>query len=170
MSKTRSSSRGQAKKKKVILSLLAASVLIVGAYFFTDRKAPSPEQATLGGKEIIVYKTPTCGCCGVYVSYLKQKGAIVRMENLANLDDIKSRYGVPANLLSCHTSVVDGYVVEGHIPLEAIEKLMSERPEVKGIGLPGMPSGTPGMPGPKTEQWDIRSFTDEGTTATFARI
>jgi hypothetical protein len=158
--------------KKTVLALVALALLTGGAYAFT--RAPQEGSKTvvipLQGKEIVVYKTPTCGCCGVYVSYLKKLHASMRSENVANLDDIKREHSVPVELASCHTSVVDGYVIEGHVPIEAIEKLLAERPAVKGIALPGMPSGTPGMPGPKTEAWDIYSFTEDGTTSIFTTI
>jgi len=170
MNKMNSSHRNPIQGKKTILSLLAIIIVIGGTYLFVRGKAEESGQAALGGKEIMVYKTPTCGCCGAFISYLKKKDVAVKMENVANLDAVKRQYGVPSELSSCHTSIVDGYVVEGHVPLEAIEKLLSERPNIKGIALPGMPSGTPGMPGPKFEKWDIRSFTDDGTVGTFTTI
>lgn len=157
-------------KKTIIFSLLAVAVLITGGYFFVGGKVRESGQTALGGKGITVYRTSTCGCCGAFVSYLKKKDVAVKMENVKDLDAIKRQYGVPNELSSCHTSIVDGYVVEGHVPLEAIEKLLSERPNIKGIALPGMPSGTPGMPGPKFEKWDIRSFTEDGTIGTFTTI
>ena len=170
MNKMNSSHRNPIQGKKTILSLLAIIIVIGGTYLFVRGKAEESGQAALGGKEIMVYKTPTCGCCGAFISYLKKKDVAVKMENVANLDAVKRQYGVPSELSSCHTSIIDGYVVEGHIPLEAIEKLLSERPNIKGIALPGMPSGTPGMPGTKFDKWDIRSFTDDGTVGTFTTI
>ncbi|MDP3957576.1 MAG: DUF411 domain-containing protein [bacterium] len=157
-------------KKIIILSFIVVAILITGSYFIFWGKARESGQVALGGKEIMVYKTPTCGCCGAFISYLKKEDVAVKMKNVNNLDEIKRQYGVPVELSSCHTSIVDGYVVEGHVPLEAIEKLLNERPNIKGIALPGMPSGTPGMPGPKFEKWDIRSFTEDGTVGTFTII
>ena len=80
---------------------------------------------------------------------------------------IKERYGVPRNLESCHTEIIGGYFVEGHMPIEAIEKLLSERPDIRGIALPGMPSGSPGMPGPKTEPWTIYAVNKDGSVGEF---
>ncbi|MDP3957829.1 MAG: DUF411 domain-containing protein [bacterium] len=157
-------------KKIIILSFIVVAILIIGSYFIFWGKARESGQVALGGKEVMVYKTSTCGCCGAFISYLKKKDVAVKMENVTDLDAVKRQYGVPSELSSCHTSIVDGYVVEGHVPFEAIEKLLNERPNIKGIALPGMPSGTPGMPGPKFEKWDIRSFTEDGTVGTFTII
>lgn len=156
--------------KITIFLPIAVLVVAAGIYFSFNGKSQEPGQVALGGKEVMVYKTSTCGCCNAYISYLRQKGVTVKTEDVKNLDDIKRQYGVPTEFSSCHTSIVDGYVVEGHIPFEAIEKLLNEKPNIKGIALPGMPSGTPGMPGPKTEKWDIRSFTEDGTVGTFMSI
>ena len=170
MNKSNISSRGLLKNKKVILLIVVVAVIIGGLYFFSREETKTPESLALGGKEVTVYKTPTCGCCAVFISYLEKKDVAVKIENVKSLDDIKKRNGIPSELWSCHTSIVDGYVVEGHVPIEAIEKLLSEKPNIKGIALPGMPSGTPGMPGPKTEKWEIRSLNEDGTVGTFMTI
>ena len=116
-----------------------------------------------GGETVAtIYKTPTCGCCGVYVSYMKKEGYEVEIENVQNLSVIKQKLGVPLELESCHTTEVGGYVVEGHIPNEAILRLLTLKPNIKGIGMAGMPSGSPGMPGPKTEDFVIYEITNEG--------
>jgi hypothetical protein len=170
MNQKSTSSQGFLKNKKIISFLLVVTGIIGGLYFLSREDSQVSVNSVLGGKEVTVYKTPTCGCCNVFVSYLKKKIATVKTENLSNLDAIKKQYGVPSELASCHTSVIDGYVVEGHIPAEAIEKLLLEKPNIKGIALPGMPSGTPGMPGPKTEKWEIRSLNQDGTVGTFMTI
>jgi len=116
-----------------------------------------------GGETVAtIYKTPTCGCCGVYVSYMKKEGYEVEIKNVQNLSVIKQKLGVPLELESCHTTEVGGYVVEGHIPNEAILRLLTLKPNIKGIGMAGMPSGSPGMPGPKTEDFVIYEITNEG--------
>jgi len=103
----------------------------------------------LAGLEAIVYKSPTCGCCSGYVAFLEAQGVTVKAVDTSDLAQVKADYGIPAAARSCHTTLIDGYVVEGHVPLEGLEQLLSVRPEVDGIALPGMPTGTPGMPGPK---------------------
>lgn len=125
------------------------------------------EKTALMGEEMTVYKTKTCGCCHVYVEYLEREDVKVKAVDVEDLTAIKDQYGVPSNLQSCHTSIVGGYVVEGHIPLEVVEKLLAEKPAIKGIALPGMPSGSPGMPGPKTEKWTIYAIGNDGAVTEF---
>ena len=108
----------------------------------------------------VVYMSPTCGCCHKYVEYLKQKGLKVKAVKLDNVGPKKRALGVPSDLWSCHTTRIGRYFVEGHVPFEVIEKLLAEQPDIKGIALPGMPSGSPGMPGPKTEPFFIYAVED----------
>lgn len=91
-----------------------------------------------------VYKSPTCGCCEKYVEYLEKNGFTVKSINEDDMDAIKKRYGT-ARIASCHTMLVDGYAVEGHVPVRAIRKLLSEKPDITGISAPGMPQHSPGM-------------------------
>lgn len=109
-----------------------------------------------------IFKSATCGCCLEYAEHLIDRGYTVHTENTEELIAIKERFGVPAQLGSCHTMVIDGYVVEGHVPEEAVQKLLTERPPIKGIGMAGMPSGSPGMPGPK-EEFAIYEINLDGT-------
>jgi len=157
------------KKKKILLLVFVGSLLLIGGYYAV-REPKNNGSPALAGKEVLVYKTPTCGCCGAFVSYLQKKGVAVKVEVVKSLSDAKLRSGVSSELSSCHTTIIDGYVVEGHVPIEAMQKLIDEKPAIKGIALPGMPSGTPGMPGPKNEEWNIRSFTEDGTIGTFTTI
>ena len=94
---------------------------------------------------IKVYKTTTCGCCGLYVEYLQQHGAKVTVTTVAEMAPIHARYGVPPAMQSCHTAIVNNYVVEGHVPIGAIRKLVVGGKKIKGIALPGMPASSPGM-------------------------
>lgn len=91
-----------------------------------------------------VYKSPTCGCCEKYVEYLEKNGFAVKAINEDDMDAIKKRHGT-ARAASCHTMLVDGYVVEGHVPVRAIRKMLSEKPAIVGISAPGMPQHSPGM-------------------------
>jgi hypothetical protein len=111
----------------------------------------------------VLHKSPTCGCCGVYGSYLKKLGYGVEVHETNDLASVKSELGIPQEVESCHTMEVEGYVVEGHVPEEAVEKLLAEQPEIKGIGMAGMPSGSPGMPGRKTSDFIIYEITHEDT-------
>jgi hypothetical protein len=120
--------------------------------------------------EITVYKTPTCGCCGKWVDHLRESGFTVITKEMDNLSGVKAENGVPRELSSCHTGVVDGYVIEGHIPADIILRLLKERPDVKGIAVPGMPAGSPGMevPSGEVQPYAVMTFDDEGNTEVFA--
>lgn len=96
-------------------------------------------------KSVRVFKSPMCGCCGQYVEYLKENGLKVAVVNTLDTRSIHAKYAVPDQLQSCHTALVNGYVVEGHVPIGAIKKLVNEGRKIKGISLPGMPAGSPGM-------------------------
>ena len=111
---------------------------------------------------IQVFKSPTCGCCSMWVDHLADSGFRVDAKDVADLDAIKKMAGVPSHLQACHTAVVDGYIIEGHIPADAIKKLLAERPDIKGIAVPGMPAGSPGMPSPTPEPYDVIAFSEAG--------
>ena len=107
-----------------------------------------------------LYKDPQCGCCEAYADYLRENGFELTVEATDELSLIKQRYGVPGTLEGCHTTVVEGYVVEGHVPLETLLRLLSEKPDIKGISLPGMPAGSPGMFGEKSGPFTIFEIGD----------
>ena len=94
---------------------------------------------------ITVYKSPSCGCCGKWVDYLRKEGFEVNAIDQRDLTPIKERAGVKPEMESCHTAMVDGYVIEGHVPAQAIRKLLEERPKTVGLAVPGMPNNSPGM-------------------------
>jgi hypothetical protein len=96
------------------------------------------------GNVVTLYKSPTCGCCEAYVKYLRENGFTVNAINENDMDGIKKRYGV-SHLASCHTALINGYVVEGHVPVHAINKMLKEKPAIIGISAPGMPQNSPGM-------------------------
>ena len=117
---------------------------------------------------ITVYKTPTCGCCGKWIEHLEAGGFAVEAIDVENVGQIKKKNGVPAELASCHTALVDGYVIEGHVPAEDVKRLLEERPEIAGLAVPAMPIGSPGMEGPNPEPYDVIAFTEEGSAHTYA--
>lgn len=119
--------------------------------------------------EITVFRSPTCGCCGQWIEHMEAAGFTVKDNLTEDMTAIKEQYGVPASLASCHTTVVDGYVVEGHIPAEDVQRLLAEKPDVAGIAVPGMPIGSPGMEsGDYVEPYTVFSFDESGETAAFA--
>jgi hypothetical protein len=107
-----------------------------------------------------MYKNPQCGCCEEYAKYLRQNGFNVTVKPTHNMSLISRQNGVPEKLAGCHTMLIGGYVVEGHVPVSAVNKLLTERPNIKGISLPGMPEGSPGMTGKKTEPFTIYEISD----------
>jgi hypothetical protein len=119
---------------------------------------------------ITVYKTPTCGCCGLWVEHLKKNGFEVAAHDLRTTAPAHKKYGIPDELASCHTAVVDGYVVEGHIPADIVRKLLKERPPIAGIVVPGMPIGSPGMEGPNPKPYDVLALAKDGTHSVYATI
>lgn len=150
-------------------------VIALGGLFIlgTDNQAAAVPRDSNGEMyDVKVYKSPTCGCCTVHGDYLAARGYEVEQIDVEDMEAIKDQYGVPQDLTSCHTTVVnDGkYVIEGHIPTEAIDKLLGERPDVHGIGMPGMPSGSPGMGGAKTETWDIQQINQDGSLELYKSI
>ncbi len=115
----------------------------------------APIKATL-------YKNPQCTCCEGYAAYLRKSGFEVDVKPTNDLSEISAKAGVPEKLQGCHTMFVENYVVDGHVPVEVVQKLLSERPAIAGITLPGMPQGSPGMVGSKTETFTIYAVTKDG--------
>jgi len=124
---------------------------------------------SLMAAEVLVYKTPTCGCCTAWIDHLKTHGFDVKSVDLRDLTKIKQQHGVTRELASCHTALIDGYVIEGHVPATDIKRLLQERPPVAGLAVPGMPMGSPGMEGPVSEPYAVVSFEKSGRTAVFSR-
>jgi hypothetical protein len=123
--------------------------------------APSPV--------IVVYKDPGCQCCALWVRHLSANGFVTTVHDVVNMDEIKRTMNVPAALKSCHTAVVDHYVVEGHVPAEVIKKFLKERPSSLGLAAPGMPKGSPGMEGGMPDHYDIVAFNRDGSTRVYAK-
>jgi hypothetical protein len=120
------------------------------------------------GPEVIVYKESFCGCCSVWAKHLEANGFQVKVRDVENMDQYKKANGVPSSLRSCHTAVVNGYTIEGHVPAEDIQRLLKERPKVKGLGVPGMPIGSPGMESGNTRQaYSVFTFDANGKTSVY---
>lgn len=113
-----------------------------------------------------VHRAPNCGCCTGWEAYMIDQGFNVESWEDPGLTDFKVTSGVPMDAMSCHTAIVDGYVVEGHVPVDAILDLLEQRPDIDGIALPGMPQGSPGMPGEQLAPFEILAF-DDGLTSVF---
>ena len=121
-------------------------------------------------KEATVYKSPTCGCCKKWVEHMEKSGYKVTAHDVPDVAVYKKRYGVPDALGSCHTAIVtSGYIVEGHVPADVIDKLVAQAPkDIIGLAVPGMPQGSPGMEGATKDKYDIVAFDKSGKTKVFA--
>jgi hypothetical protein len=146
----------QRKRRKPVRNLLAFILLAV-ALNSGPVRAEQPYSATL-------YKNPQCGCCEGYADHLRDNGFEVTVKPTHDLPLLHRQYGVPEPLVGCHTTLIDGYVVEGHVPVNTVIRLLTERPDIKGISLPGMPMGSPGMTGEKTAPFTIYEIGDGPAT------
>ena len=129
---------------------LAASALIAGV--------SHAEEA----RKLVVHKSPTCGCCGGWAKRMRAEGFVVEEINEPDMKAVKARLGVPEKMASCHTAEVDGYIVEGHVPPQAVAQLLKERPKAVGVAAPGMPMGSPGMEMGEPEVYALYLFDDSG--------
>ena len=135
------------------------STVLLSALAIPSRALAAPTRATL-------YKNPDCSCCEGYAAYLKNNGFDVTVKPTNDLAEISRNAGVPEQLQGCHTMFVGGYVVDGHVPVKIIRKLLAERPAIAGLTLPGMPEGSPGMSGEKREPFVIYAVYKTGTEPT----
>jgi hypothetical protein len=117
-----------------------------------------------------VYKTKTCGCCGKWVEHMRANGFTVNVTDVPNTQEYRQKYGVPENLMSCHTAVVGKYAIEGHVPAREIHRMLKEKPNAKGMTVPGMPMGSPGMEqGGRVDNYSVLLFDSAGKTTEFAK-
>jgi len=117
---------------------------------------------------ITVYKSPSCGCCGKWVSHLKENGFEVQTVDIDDLRMVKSMSGIKPEQASCHTARVGDYVIEGHVPADDIKRLLAEHPDARGLTVPGMPMGSPGMDAPQPQHYQVLLLEKDGTTEVFA--
>ena len=120
------------------------------------------------GPLVQVYKSRTCGCCSKWVDHMRTAGFDIEATNVPDVGVYKLEYGVPRALGSCHTAVVEGYIVEGHVPADDVIKMLRQKPAIKGIAVPGMPMGSPGMESPNPQPYDVIAFDSAGNTSVFA--
>jgi hypothetical protein len=146
-------------------AIIAFAIGVLGSW------AAGATQRPPSGPVVEVTKTPFCGCCSQWVKHMRANGFTVRTTDVNNLTDVKATHRIPAQLESCHTSVVDGYVIEGHVPAADVQRLLKERPAVAGVAVAGMPVGAPGMEveDTKPEPYNVMSFDKQGATRVFAK-
>ena len=153
----------------IFAAVLAAACSPSPAPDAPDAAPASVAAAPVALPTMTVYKTPTCGCCKNWVEHIQQAGISVEVHDLPDLTEIKNEAGVPGDARSCHTAIVDGYAIEGHVPAAAIKRLLQERPAVAGLAVPGMPVGSPGMevPGQAPDRYDVIAFQRDGSSSVF---
>ena len=146
--------------KKAFTAIVIAGTVSLGGLVAAQRAtAPVVE----------VFKSPTCGCCANWVKHLEANGFRTTVTDVEDMSQVKAKYGVPGRLQSCHTAVVNGFVLEGHVPAADVQRLIKERPAVVGVAVPGMPVGSPGMEvGNTVQPYSVMTFDKQGQTTVFA--
>lgn len=119
-------------------------------------------------EEILVYKSPTCGCCKKWVNHLKKEGFKVTTKDYRDMKPIKKRFGVKPQFQSCHTAKVGKYFIEGHVSASDIKKLLKEKPDIKGLSVPGMPMGSPGMEGHRKDKYNVVAIDKNNTPSVYS--
>jgi hypothetical protein len=162
---TTQQSKGWALSRRAWIGVATggAALALIGERWWRSSQTADPALTP-----ITVYASPACSCCGAWVAQLENNGFRVTSENAPDVSAFKRKYGVPEKLWSCHTAVVEGYVVEGHVPADLIHKMIKERPAIAGLAVPGMPAGSPGMEGPSKDRYDVIGFTRTGSTEVYA--
>lgn len=151
------------KRRDVILG--AAALTACG-----HLPAASPPAATPSAPAMTVNKDPGCGCCDLWVEHLQKAGFKVQLQENSDMAAVKQRVGVPAAMRSCHTGEVGGYFLEGHVPAEDVQRLLRERPEARGLAVPGMPLGSPGMEVQgRSDPYQVHLVAKDGSSSVWAR-
>lgn len=138
--------------------MLAGTVAVLGPSGLGAQSAP----------EVAVFKSATCGCCVKWVDHLKANGFATTSTNVEDMGVVKAKHSVPRSVHSCHTALVGGYVIEGHVPASDIKRLLKEKPAISGIGVAGMPAGSPGMESATPQRYDVLSFDKQGQTRVYS--
>ena len=150
--------------------LTRTAVAVLCALFFSPLSLAADEPVTRQfGKEITVYKSPSCSCCTEWAQYLRQNGFKVAVVEQYDLSEIKAQHAVRPELQSCHTGVVDGYAIEGHVPADDIWRLLAEKPDASGLAAPGMPTMSPGMSSIQPKGYDVLLFGPDSKSSVYSR-
>ncbi|HJR19949.1 MAG TPA: DUF411 domain-containing protein [Actinomycetota bacterium] len=151
-----------------LVSLMAACT--TSSTTATGERAGRRGGATIEARAITIYRSPTCSCCKEYEKYLAAAGYQVEIVEISDVTTKKVELGIPESVWSCHSSKLGDYIVEGHVPTTVLDRLLAEKPALKGIALPGMPAGAPGMGTARQGPLHIMSFDDGGIVAHFAAV
>jgi hypothetical protein len=148
--------------------IIALAVASIALALTTAAARTSPSGTAAKRPTITVYKDPGCGCCKKWIEHLVEHGYRVDAKDTPNMTEIKHTLGVPDALTACHTAVVNGYLIEGHVPASDIDRLLEQKPRVAGLAVPGMPAGSPGMEAAGTQRYQVLTFDKSGKTRVFA--
>lgn len=146
--------------KAVAIGVVSLAVVGTAAMVLTANPARA--------RTIVVYKSPTCGCCNQWIAHLEANGFRVEARDVNDLGRIKAEVGITSANAACHTALIDGYVIEGHVPADVIARLLDERPDIAGLSVPGMPMGSPGMEGPRREPYHVYALARDGSREVYA--
>jgi hypothetical protein len=154
-------------------SMLMRTVLLflpILAFATPPSSAQSARPRTPAVTAMQVYRSPTCGCCGKWVDHVKAAGFSAAVHEIEDVSPVKAKGGVPGNLQSCHTALIGGYVIEGHVPADVIQQLLTDKPNITGLAVPGMPIGSPGMEqGARVDAYEVIAFTKDGKRSVYAK-
>jgi hypothetical protein len=159
--------KGPAPAKRGNMMLILGSLAVIAfavGWMYSDAEPGQDGEAI----QMTMYKSPSCACCDKWVAHLERNGFVVETIKYQKMYEIKEREGLTAQTASCHTAFVDGYVVEGHVPARDIKRMLSERPQVKGLTVPGMPMGSPGMEGDYRDSYDVLTYDLQGNTEVYS--
>lgn len=143
-------------RRRLLLTLVASALVL-------------PLAARAAGPVIEVFKTPTCGCCKEWVRHLEANGFAVTVREVSDTAPYRAKAGIPEQFGSCHTGMVQGYAIEGHVPAREIKRLLASKPRATGLAVPGMPMGSPGMEGPQSMPYDVLLVGKDGRSSVFQR-
>ena len=146
---------------KPFVAVLLAVFVIAGTFFYAS---------TSNAQKVVVYKSPTCGCCEKWIEHMEEAGYEIEIHDTNDMQPIKMQHGIVRQAQSCHTAIVDGYVIEGHVPARFIAQMLEEKPDIKGLAVPGMPQGSPGMEGPNPVDYNVIALGDSGKASIYARV
>jgi hypothetical protein len=156
-------------------ALILATALLNGVAYAQSKTTPAKKttpaasaKAAPAKPHLSVYKSPTCGCCAKWVEYMEANGFTAAVTNMPDVTPVKASNGLPPRLSSCHTTLIAGYVIEGHVPVSDIRRLLKEKPPIAGLAAPGMPAGSPGMDVPNSPAYDIIAFDKTGKTSVYS--
>ena len=148
------------KNKRLTAIVLTLFIFSLISFAFLQKASAEPEMT--------VYKSPTCRCCGKWITHMEENGFKVKAVDVIEMNVVKEKYGIKRNLASCHTAIIDGYFIEGHVPASDVKRLLAEKIDSKGLTVPGMPIGSPGMEmGDRVDPYQVLSVKSDGSTEVF---